>query len=226
MRQGAVLLVAAVFEAVLASLLGGWAGWLVGYVALVTGLVAVAHLGGWTWLLGKRPRDGRVPWWSLVVLWPWHLLTRGVFHLRRALSGETLTDRVGDRWLLGGWPHDPAARDPWPAVVDMTCELPRRAPTDAYLCLPTWDGTAPRPVDIERGAAFAVQHHREGHEVLVHCAAGHGRSTVVLAAALVRAGEHATWRDAVAALRKRRPGVRLVPEQEAALDAWVARFGP
>ena len=43
----------------------------------------------------------------------------------------------------------------------------------------------PDPVLIEDAVQWAAQQRRAGHPVFVHCAHGHGRSTVVLCAALV-----------------------------------------
>jgi len=223
MRQGLRILVAATLEACLAALLDPPWMWVVGYIALVTGLVGLCAMAGWPHLLAKR-LDGTVPWWSLVVFWPWHGMTRAILALRR-LGSEPLTAEIHPGWLLGGWPHDRALWSQWPAVVDLTCELPRRGPEQPYLCLPTWDGTAPRQEDIRRGVAFAVEQRAKGRSVLVHCAAGHGRSATVLAAALVEAGLHATWQEAVAHMRSVRPGVGLVTEQRAALHEWAAASG-
>ena len=147
---------------------------------------------------------------------------RAVVSLRR-LGREPPHQAVHPGWLLGGWPHRADLFDPWPAVIDLTCELPRRGPPDRYLALPTWDATAPSADALDRGVAFALAERRAGRPVLVHCAAGHGRSATLLAAALVAAGLHRDWREALAHLRRVRPGVRLSPSQKRALDRWERR---
>jgi hypothetical protein len=41
---------------------------------------------------------------------------------------------------LGGWPEQPSwLPDVKPAVLDVTCELPRTFMGSAYIMLPTWD---------------------------------------------------------------------------------------
>jgi hypothetical protein len=47
---------------------------------------------------------------------------------------------AGAALYIGGWPEQPQ----WlpagnPAMVDVTCELPRTFFDSPYLCLPTWD---------------------------------------------------------------------------------------
>ena len=59
---------------------------------------------------------------------------------------------------------------------------------------------------------------------MVHCAHGRGRSTCVMVACLVRAGVHATWRDAFEAVRTERKGVKLNGKMRRALDEWAHKF--
>ena len=56
-----------------------------------------------------------------------------------------------------------------------------------------------------------------GGKVLLHCRAGRGRSGMVAAALLVAGGLSPT--EAIAAVRRARPGAIETPEQE----AWIAR---
>jgi hypothetical protein len=93
-------------------------------------LVAIAYLGGWPWLLMKRP-DGRRPWWAWVPLWPYFGLVWVSFWVVRPVHrhgastevspGVWLSRRLGAReiWL---------ERVPWVAVLDLAAELPRGAP--------------------------------------------------------------------------------------------------
>lgn len=221
MRHALVVGAIGLFEAWLATRVPLTAAVVVGWVAAVTLVVSASIAAGFPGLLGKTA-DGRLPSWSRALFWPWHALVRATTRAVRH-SGEPVVTEVLPGWLIGGWPHRADRFLDWPAVIDVTCELPRRGPERPYLCLPTWDATAPTVEAIERGVAFALEWRRAGLPVLVHCAHGHCRSATVLAAALVAAGEFATWEAAVSHLRAARPRVHLLPVQREALRRWTAQ---
>ena len=87
-----------------------------------------------------------------------------------------------------------------------------------------WDGTPPTPELIEKGASFAAAASRRG-DVCVHCAHGRGRSTTLCVAALVRAGRHKTWEEALVACKEHRPCVKLNSKMRKALNEWQLQFG-
>lgn len=72
---------------------------------------------------------------------------------------------------------------------------------------------------------WILQQRAAGRPVYVHCAHGHGRSTVVLCAALIRAGLAADPRGALSLARAGRPRARLNDRQRTALDAWFRAEG-
>jgi protein-tyrosine phosphatase len=212
--QAVRILVVAMVELAVVPLLPTWWWPLHLWGAGVTLVVGLAVAARWTPLLGKRV-DGTVPWWSYLLFWPWHLVVRAsAWWFRR----DGVLTEVAPGWWLGGWPHRGDAFETWPAVVDLTCELPRRSPSSDYLCLPTWDVTPPSPQALEAGVAFLLEHRRRGRPVLIHCAHGRGRSTVLLLAALVASGDHPGWQEALAAVRRGRPQVRLSRAQQRALE--------
>lgn len=193
----------------------------IAWCAVATAACGIAMTLGVVSLLGKR-RDGSMPLWSPLIWWPWHLATR-VSAAAGRLRGEPYTE-VAPGWYIGGWPETPELFDDWPAVVDTTCELPRRVPDDVpYLNLPTWDGTAPTQDAIAQGAAWATKQ-REAGPVLVHCTHGHSRSATVLAAALLMSAEADTWQDALAVIRRSRKRAHLTGSQRAALARWAEGF--
>lgn len=61
--------------------------------------------------------------------------------LQRRKSVEPLYNQLpGTQLYIGGWPEQAAWLPPVkPAVLDVTCELPRTYMDTAYLVLPTWD---------------------------------------------------------------------------------------
>jgi hypothetical protein len=213
--QAARILLVAIVELAVAPWLPAWWQPVHLWAAAVTLIVGLAVALRWTPLLGKRS-DGTVPLWSYLVWWPWHLVVRVSAWWFRRRSTAPLTE-VHAGWWLGGWPQ-PGDAETWPAVLDLTCELPRRTPARDYLCVPTWDVTVPEERDLDHAVAWILARRAEGRSVLVHCAHGRGRSTHVLVTALVQAGLHPTWRDALDHVRTQRPEVRLSSAQAAALD--------
>lgn len=212
--QAARILLVALVELVIAPWLPTWWQPVHLWVAGVTLVVGLAVAARWTPLLGKRA-DGSLPVWSYLVWWPWHAVVRTSAWWFRRRSIAPLTE-VHPGWWLGSWPH-PGDVVGVPAVVDLTCELPRRTADGPYLCLPTWDVTVPEPAAVDQAVAWILARRAEGHTVLVHCAHGRGRSTHVMLAALVEAGLHASWTEALDHVRSRRPEVRLSSGQAAAL---------
>ncbi len=188
------------------------------YLAVVVGAAAACMALGIPGMLGKRA-DGSVPWWSFVLFWPWYVTSFTFAWFNR--SREPQSTEVLPDWHVGGWPHRSDLWEPWPSVLDMTNELPRRSRSERYLNLPTWDGTAPSLHSVQQGVRFILAERAAGRPVLVHCAAGHGRAVTVMCAALTAAGAFPTWREAFAHVKARRPEARLTDEQQAVLTQWA-----
>jgi protein-tyrosine phosphatase len=74
------------------------------------------------------------------------------------------------------------------------------------------DGTPPSAEQLSRAVRWIDEQRARG-PVLVHCAAGHGRSATVVLAWLVSCGEFADVETGLANLRRLRPGVALKPRQ-------------
>ena len=76
---------------------------------------------------------------------------------------------------------------------------------------------------IEDGVKWLLEQRAEGRPVYVHCAHGHGRSTVVLCAALVAAGHANNFGEAFQEVKALRPRVKLNYRQRRALVEWAER---
>ena len=148
---------------------------------------------------------------------------------------------VAPGWWLGGrYSHHLGLK--WSGVLDCTCEFPEMAAceaptppavgsesefdarlTQAYRLLPLWDGCAPKAEELDAAARFVAERKQTG-PVLVHCAHGRGRSTCCLVASMVRAGEHATWEEAFAAVKQVRTCVSLNAGMRKCLTEWQDKF--
>ncbi len=76
---------------------------------------------------------------------------------------------------------------------------------------------------IEDGVKWLLEQRAEDRPVYVHCAHGHGRSTVVLCAALVAAGHANSFVEAFQEVQQLRPRVKLNHRQRKALVEWAER---
>jgi protein-tyrosine phosphatase len=110
--------------------------------------------------------------------------------------------------------------------MDLTAELYRRCEPAAYANVPMLDGAPPRPDAWRAAVDRVVAWRKEGRDVLVHCAYGHGRAVTVVIGALVALGFDRTVDDALARVRRVRPRARLLPGQRAMLEAAVASLAP
>eukprot|EP01024_Parvocaulis_polyphysoides_P036453 TRINITY_DN32414_c0_g2_i2.p2 TRINITY_DN32414_c0_g2~~TRINITY_DN32414_c0_g2_i2.p2 ORF type:complete len:154 (+),score=18.44 TRINITY_DN32414_c0_g2_i2:290-751(+) len=139
---------------------------------------------------------------------------------RSRTSKEPRVQEIIPGWYLGSWPQN---EDNLPqkdvAVIDCTCELPKMH-KNIYYCVPTWDTRSPDMQGIQQALQFAQKQRNAGRPVFVHCAHGHGRSVVVLGAALVQAGHFQNWEAAVNAMKKIRPKIKVNALQREGLRSW------
>lgn len=197
----------ALFLVAVAAGIGDW-GWLLAWPALSFAVVAAGYAGLGPRILGKRD-DGRLSLIRSIVLLPFLLFCWSVWHMRRLVLREACCHQVAPGLWLG---RRPLAREV-PAdvglVVDLTAEFwPARGVLAgrAYLALPTLDADSP---DEARLRLFVAQVAAHSGPVYVHCALGHGRSALFVAAVLLARGLASDDREAVRMLRVARPGVRL-----------------
>lgn len=227
---------------------------------------------------------GSVSLLHLIYIHPYYYVYRAIVHAHRlVIHKEPVVSHIHSKYYLAGWMDDTkhyvravlhakvaqtssastAASVPSEfAILDLTCELPRRLyapacpdsigdpstrspgfPQSRYLCVPTFDRSAPVPSEIDRCVIFVLSqvHGRDvrsssppvtkGVDVIIHCAFGHGRSATVLLACLLADGIVPSIEAGIALLKRHRPLVsisgdqldRLTTWKNTYLDAWVSR---
>lgn len=173
-----------------------------------------------TWILGKR-KDGTISSVSKTLFWPYHAGLRAKLAMQRRVSSEPAWNQITPTYFLGAWPSEEAlVPTVHPAVLDVTCELPLQVHPPAYKMIPVWDTHSPLPNQIDDAVLWAQEQERQGRQILIHCAHGHGRSATILCAILIADGQAGSIAEAEAILKKQRPRVRLNVRQRASLTDW------
>ncbi|MBI2580741.1 dual specificity protein phosphatase family protein [Candidatus Woesearchaeota archaeon] len=92
-----------------------------------------------------------------------------------------------------------------------------------FLWLPTRDHYAPSQQQLLLGASAMDTLVKQKIKTYVHCKAGHGRSPTLVAAYFILEGKNA--KDAVAAVRRKRPGIHPTAVQLKALERFEKLAG-
>lgn len=204
-------------------------------VALIIN-VSLCFIGlgiGFGWLGPKiffKRSDGRLGWLSYLLFWPYHLLNGLSLTLVRLQPKRNVFDEVVSNLFLGRrlLPFDRAAFRQLGicGTLDLTCEFGESKfvrTSGAYQCIPLLDTFAPTVEQLEKGVQWMREQGRQG-PIYVHCAMGHGRSAVYVAAFLIADGQVKSIEEAMDILRTKRPGIDIKPIQFQALDLWARQY--
>jgi len=204
---------------------------ILGYSAVLNGIISIlfkSEIG--MSIIGKDKTTGKIPLWSYLVFFPFHLPTLLYTHVH-TISGKAhkppvpVATEVQPGWWVGGCYGHELDKD-WGGVVDLTVEFPEScwSRTKSYLSAPTWDGVTLNPAGLYAAATFAVEAKKDG-DVMVHCAHGRGRSTTVMCACLVKAGLYDNWKDAFEkGIKPQRPVCKLNKRMRESLTEWQRDF--
>ena len=128
-------------------------------------------------------------------------------------------DQVAEGIWLGRVPTEQEAAS-FPAVLDLSAELPVRLPGKTYRNLPLLDLVAPDSEACRQGAELIEQLRQQG-PLLVCCALGYSRSATLVAAWLLHSGRADSVEQAIAMIRAARPRIVLGDAQRKALQGLL-----
>jgi rhodanese-related sulfurtransferase len=163
-------------------------------------------------LFGKT--DGRVGTLRKMLLLPFFVLLYTAWHLLRKISRESPFAElvpgilIGRRLLPDEYP-------PVSTLVDLTAEMDEHIPNGAnLLAFPLLDGAPAEPVALRNMARTIAASTKP---IYIHCAQGHGRTSMVAAAVLIEMGAASSVPDALQMIRTARPHAKPNRHQHAAL---------
>lgn len=181
--------------------------------ALALALVALAYAGFGVEVFQKSG-DGQISLAARWLLAP-HRAAAWVnsrLWTRHRPAAVSITDRV---WL-GRWP-DPATRQQFEHVIDLSAELPQAGAQSR--ALPALDLLPLSTSTLQAVSAEIELALSERGRVLICCALGYARSSAAILAWLQASGRVSSLEQAVQQVRRQRPELVLAPEQLTALKA-------
>lgn len=154
--------------------------------------------------------------------------------LTRSMSGLLLAlnwwDIIDEHFLVGGAlmfdDIERLRRQGVQAIVNLSAERPDNLPQlhaaqIDYLWLPVLDTRAPTVEQIHRGLAWIEQRVHARQTVYIHCAAGRGRSTTLLACWYISTHKM-NVEQVVRFIKRRRPQTSFTPWQLRRLEEFAA----
>jgi hypothetical protein len=193
----------------------------IGWAALALSCIAWIYRRG-TPSAFLKDSDGRMPVFIRALLAP---TIAGAFVNSRLWTRGQAPVRIDTRLSIGRTPTTrELRRHGFTALLDLTAEMPRwvsrRVPL-AYAAVPQLDLVPPSPNSLRHALIELERLYEAGHDVLVCCALGLGRSVLCAAAWLALRDDVSDARAALESVRRLQPRAAWSEETVAALQAWI-----
>lgn len=188
--------------------------------------VSLAYLLGNPRIFLKQPR-GNLSWLSYLIFWTYFLLNTFTLALFCSFSKENSINEIIPNLYLGRrlWPFEVQYLSTFGinSTLDLTAEFNEisfiRNHHD-YWCIPILDTLAPTVKQLELAVAWLKTRLDRQENVLVHCALGHGRSAIIIAAFILQSGIMKNSNDALNFIQSKRTGLHLSSFQQRVLDQY------
>ena len=174
--------------------------------------IGVSYVVKFPQLFGKRA-NGLLNPFSTFILLPYLSYLWLVWHALRLTQSENAHDELDERFTIGRRLLHAEMPSDIQNVIDLTCEFnePRKIASQFnYLSFPILDATAPSSVDLQ---SFVQKIDSLDGKSYIHCAQGHGRTGLVMAAILLNHHPELTVDDAIKKIKSVRPALRCNSEQ-------------
>ena len=158
---------------------------------------------------------------AVVLLLPFLLVTWATWYVQNFFSSESAINEVAPGLWVGRRVFSKELPPSVTLVVDMTSEFPNPGYEKhvKYLTIPTLDAFVPAKAKFIEGAEIAAKHNGG---VLIYCANGHGRSTAMMGAVLMKKNLVKTVPEAELLIISARPLAAWHPAQRALLETLAA----
>jgi len=178
--------------------------------------LSLAYCGRADKVLAKD--GGVIPWSRRLALLPFFVLVQATWGATRRVSKEDAFNHVNAGLVIGRRPRRGEIPAGIRTVVDLTAEFDGvRGPDAAYASFPILDA-APLPPPALAAVVAAVR--GLPRPWFIHCAQGHGRTSMVAAALLVEDGNCSGVAEALDLVANVRPAARPNQQQLAAMLQW------
>lgn len=167
-----------------------------------------------------------------VAMLPYLIVAAMILYVSRRFDRDGLLNEVVPRLYIGRFPfpseNDAIRRAGIQAILNLCWEFPgisgvHRSPDIETAHLPILDGVPPTDLQFDEAVRRVSLWMAEGRCILVHCAQGHGRSSSIVAACLVRLGVASDADHALEMIRAARRGAKPSGKQYEALNRYVSR---
>jgi diacylglycerol kinase (ATP) len=203
-----------------------WLKILWGNVASSFFVVTVAYAGVGP-IMYRKSGNGRLPFWTLLLCWPFFLLSHLLNRITTATSQLSIADEIIDGLYLGRHCSKTEAKrlireTGIYTAIDLEAEMSESQPLrdlEQYHLLAVLDRQPVPLVVMDKGVGLLKQAMEVG-PVFVHCALGRGRSVMLVIAFLLATQREDSVDNALRHVQSCRKGVYLHADQLQALEKY------
>ncbi len=130
-------------------------------------------------ILGKN-RDGICNKFLMIINLPWILFTQIIFRMQVFCIKEDFANKIAHTNIwISRRPLENDNLDKFSLVIDLTAEFTRDLNAKNYICIPNLDAHYLKNIEI-------IDKKFKNSNILVHCANGHGRSSIFVALLMLK----------------------------------------